>query len=253
MRISTVVIAQNESERLEQCVKACQPFSDEVLVVDGGSTDGTPELAKRLGCRLIANPWPGYAAQRNFGAQRASHDWIFSVDPDETADEELGRAIGALKRSGPGRRPAFSMRRVNSFLGVWLTESPERKVRLYDRRRAAFTDALVHEVVDVSTVRAGRLAGHLWHQSHDDLEEATARLNRYTSLEAEVAAANRNMRVWRLFLRPVLRFGHRYVLQKSFRHGWKGLFFALDWAYWELLREMKVYERTRKPDAREDR
>jgi hypothetical protein len=54
------------------------------------------------------------------------------------------------------------------------------------------------------------------------------------------------MRVWRLFLRPLLRFGQRYFLQRSFRHGWRGLFFAFDWAYWELLREMKVHERRRR-------
>ena len=243
--ISTVIIAQDEAGRLERCVRSCRSFSDEVLVVDGGSSDGTAELAERLGCRVVVNPWPGYAAQRNVGAQAAAHDWIFSVDPDETVDEELGRALAELRRAGAGDRIAYSVRRVNSFLGAWFTERTERKVRLYDRRRTAFTDAVVHEVVDVPVSETETLPGHVWHHSHDDLEDATRRLNLYTSLEADQAAARRDMRAWRLFLRPLLRFGHRYLLQRSFRHGWRGLFFAFNWAYWELLREMKVYERRR--------
>jgi glycosyltransferase involved in cell wall biosynthesis len=245
-QISTVIIAQDEAGRLERCVRSCRPFSDEVLVVDGGSSDGTRELAERLGCRVIVNDWPGYAAQRNIGAQAAAHDWVFSVDPDEAVDDELGRAVADVRRSGTGDRVAYSVRRVNSFLGAWFTERAERKVRLYDRRRAAFTDAVVHEVVDVPVSATETLPGHVWHESHDDLEDATRRLNLYTSLEADAAAGERDMRMWRLFLRPLLRFGHRYLLQRSFRHGWRGLFFALNWSYWELLREMKVYERRRR-------
>ena len=250
VRISTVIIAQDEAERLERCVRACLPFSDEVLVVDGGSTDGTRELAERLGCRVIANDWPGYAEQRNLGARAAAHDWIFSVDADEVVDDELAGALGRLRDGAANDRPAYSVRRVNTFLGEPFPDSSEHKVRLYDRRRAEFTDAPVHEVVDVAVGETETLPGHVLHESHGDLEDATRRLNRYTTLEAELAASRRGMRVWRLFLRPLLRFAHRYLLQRSFRHGWKGLFFALNWAYWELLREMKVYERRRARDER---
>lgn len=243
--ISTVIIARDEAERLERCVRSCLPFSDEVLVVDGGSTDGTQELAERLGCRVVFNEWPGYSAQRNFGAGVAAHDWIFSIDSDEAADDELSRAVKAIRNSPVEEHSAYGIERVNSFMGAWLTESPELKVRLYDRRRAAFTESVVHELVDVPPGRAGTLSGRVWHQSHEDLDDATRRLNLYTSLEAEIAAAERPMRASRLFLRPVLRFGQRYLLRRSFRHGWRGLFLAFHWAYWELLREMKVYERRR--------
>ena len=247
IRLSTVIIAQDEEERLERCVRSCLPFSDEVLVVDGGSRDGTRELAERLGCRVIENPWPGYSAQRNLGAREAEHDWIFSVDPDETVDEELAAAIAAVRESGPANgQVAFSVDRVNSFLREWFPESSERKVRLYDRRAAAFEDAIVHEVVNVPVPATDTLPGHVWHDSWRDLEETSRRIDTYTSLEAEREAARRPPRLWRLLLRPPLRFGHRYVLQRSYRHGWRGLLFALSWLWWELLREMKVYERRRK-------
>lgn len=230
---------------LERCVASCRPFSQEILVVDGGSTDGTQERARALGCRVIDNPWPGYAAQRNFGAAAAVHDWIFSIDSDEAADDLLARALSDFDRAGGGHA-AYSVRRVNSFMGAWFTQHPEVKVRLYDRRRTAFTDALVHEIVDVPAGHSGELAGAVWHASHEDLDDATRRLNLYTSLEAEIQARGRGLRPSRLLLRPVLRFLQRYVLERSFRHGWRGAFFAFHWAYWELLREMKVYERARR-------
>jgi glycosyltransferase involved in cell wall biosynthesis len=243
--ISTVIIARNEVGRLERCVRSCLPFSDEVLVVDGGSTDGTRELAESLGCRVITNEWAGYAPQRNFGADAAANDWIFSIDCDEAADEKLVQSLIRLRRSGAGDRAAYSIRRINSFMGAWLTASIEVKVRLYDRRRLAFTPTPVHELVDIPVAETEVLAGHIWHENHTDLDDATRRLNLYTSLEADVDAGRREMRAWRLFLRPVLRFFRRYFLQRSFRHGWRGLFLAFHFAYWELLREMKVYERRR--------
>lgn len=243
--ISTVIITHNEEERLERCVGSCLPFSDEVLVVDSHSTDATRDLAERLGCRVIQNEWPGYSAQRNLGAREASHDWIFSIDADEQADASLREALGEVRRSPSPSRPALSVHRINSFMRAWLTESPEVIVRFYDRRRACYADALVHEMVDVPPDATDTLPGYVWHENHTDLEDATRRLDLYTSLEAEREAGRRNMEVWRLFLRPVLRFGHRYVLQRAFRHGWRGLFFAFHWTYWELLREMKVYEHRR--------
>lgn len=243
-RISTVIIAQNEEHRLGRCVEACLPFSDEVLVVDGGSDDGTRELARRLGCRVVENEWPGYSAQRNFGARAATHDWIFSVDADEIVDTDLRGALNDLRESGFGDRRAYAIRRVNNFLGAWLTESPERKVRLYDRRRAGFTDEIVHEEVNVPPRRVPVLSGRIWHADHATLRGLTRNLNYYTSLEVDWTGHTR-MRAWRLVFRPPLRFLQRYLLQRSFRHGWRGLFYACHWAYWELLREMKVYERSR--------
>lgn len=247
--ISTVIITRNEAGRLERCVASCREFSDEVLVIDSHSTDATREVAEHLGCRVIEADWPGYAAQRNFGARQAGNNWIFSIDADEEADAELGRALSDFRLRPAPAAPALSVRRTNSFMGAWFTRSPEVLVRLYDRRRTGYSDSVVHEVVEVPVKATEVLPGSLWHDSHADMEDATRRLDLYTSLEADREAGRRDMQVWRVFVRPILRFGQRYLLQKSFRHGWRGLFFSLHWTYWELLREMKVHDRTRnRPD-----
>jgi glycosyltransferase involved in cell wall biosynthesis len=243
--ISVVIIAQDQADRIEACVRSCRPFADEVLVIDGGSTDGTREVAERLGCRVVHNEWPGYAAQRNFGAGTAAHDWVFSIDTDEVVDATLAAALADFARGTPPNSPAFAVQRVNNFIGEWLTEKPETIVRLYDRRRAAYGDATVHETVNVPKDEAQVLPGSVWHRNNDDLTEVTRRLNLYTSLEADRDAARRDVDLWRLFWRPVARFGQRYFLHRGYRYGWRGLFLALHWTYWELLREMKVFERRR--------
>ena len=80
--VSVVIIAKEEVDRLESCVASCQSFADEIVVIDGGSEDGTPGLARSLGCAVYENDWPGYGPQRNFGAEHAANDWIFWIDAD---------------------------------------------------------------------------------------------------------------------------------------------------------------------------
>jgi len=75
--ISAVIIAQDDEIRISKAIQSCRLFADEVVVIDGGSKDGTVALSQSLNCRVYVNPWPGYAKQREFGVERAVHDWVF--------------------------------------------------------------------------------------------------------------------------------------------------------------------------------
>ena len=240
--ITTVLITQNEADRIERCVEACRLFSAEILVVDGGSDDDTVATAERLGCRVLENPWPGYAAQRAFGARYATHDWIFWIDADEVVDPQLAAGLREFADGPPSPHAGASMLRVNQFMGRWLTRGAEVKLRLYHRDRCSVTPVLVHEAVACDGP-VMRLPGVIWHFGSRSLREATADLNRYTSLEAERAAAGRRPQAWRFLVRPLLRFVQRYVGFRAYRLGWAGLVYAAHWAHWELLREAKVLER----------
>src|SRR5690606_26124915 len=76
-RISVVLITQDEEQLMERALRSCLPFADELVVVDGGSRDGSVARARRLGCTVYENPWPGFAKQRNFGLSKARHEWVF--------------------------------------------------------------------------------------------------------------------------------------------------------------------------------
>src|SRR5689334_5147313 len=92
-RLSVVIVAKNEAANSVDCVRSCR-FADEVIVVDSGSTDGTPDLARAEGARVLVTPdWPGYGPQNNRGIDLATGDWFFSLDADERISPALAAQI----------------------------------------------------------------------------------------------------------------------------------------------------------------
>src|SRR5207247_6241121 len=121
--------------------------ADEILIVDSGSTDRNIELAQNLGARVIEAGWRGYAAQKNWAAEQASHDWILSLDADEALSEGLEAEIWNLKKGGP-QCDAYTMPRLARYMGRWIFHSgwyPDRKVRLYNRQKGKWVGEDVHE------------------------------------------------------------------------------------------------------------
>ncbi len=150
MKISATLITCNEERNLPRAIESLR-CCDEVVVVDSGSTDRTVEIAEKLGARVIESHWRGYAAQKNFASEQASHDWVLSLDADESLSEMLEAEIWQLKKKGPDCE-AYTMPRLAQYLGRWILHSgwhPDRKVRLFDRRRAHWVGEFVHESVQV--------------------------------------------------------------------------------------------------------
>src|SRR5690242_4305731 len=121
MQISAAIVTLNEERNIARAIESLRPVA-EVVVVDSGSTDRTREIAERLGARVIEEKWRGYAAQKNFAAECATHDWILSLDADESLSEHLEAEILALTQQGP-RFDAYSMPRLAQYLGRWITHS----------------------------------------------------------------------------------------------------------------------------------
>ena len=95
MKLTVTVITYNEAAHIQDALDSVA-WADEVLVVDSGSTDGTADLARARGARVVVREWPGYGAQKNFAAASASHEWILSVDADERVTPELAAEVRAL-------------------------------------------------------------------------------------------------------------------------------------------------------------
>ena len=103
MKISATIITFNEERNIARAIESLR-CCDEIVVLDSGSTDRTVELAEKLGARMIESPWRGYAGQKNWAAEQASHDWILSLDADEALSEALEGEIWQLKKNGPAVR-----------------------------------------------------------------------------------------------------------------------------------------------------
>lgn len=241
-RISVVIIAQDDESRIANAILSCKPFADEIVVIDGGSKDGTMRVAEQLGCRVYANAWPGYAKQRIYGSNRATHDWIFAIDTDEVADEQLALAVRELKPRLSDGRKAYAVSRIGDFLGRWMGKK-EQLVRLYNRNYVEFKDTLVHETPDVGQAQVALLPGSLLHYGFRSINDHVRRFNAYTDLEAEgKVAAGRPFSLLRMLYRPPARFVHKYVFHGLYRKGIPGLAVAVFWALYEFLVCLKHYE-----------
>jgi glycosyltransferase involved in cell wall biosynthesis len=195
--VSVVIIAQDEEPNIGACLESVR-WADEVVVVDGGSRDRTPEIAAALGARVHHNPWPGFWQQRELSLRLATQEWVFALDADERVPPELAQEVEEVVRGGGGGKHGFYVYRDNYFLGRHMTHGGwgQRPVlRLFRRQRARTDGRIVHEgfVVDG---RIGVLRHHLVHDSHPNLHEYIENMNRCTSLEAEEALALGVRRSW---------------------------------------------------------
>jgi glycosyltransferase involved in cell wall biosynthesis len=245
-RLSVVVVTRNEEERIRACLESVA-WADEVIVVDAESEDKTASIARELTDHVVVRPWPGYAAQKNFGVDLARGAWILSLDADETVSPALRAEIErVVAHDGPG--DGYEVPRRNIFWGRWVRHGglyPDWQVRLFRRGRGRFGERAVHESVGVDGTVA-RLIGHLEHRSYRDVADFMARADRYSTLAAEDwVAQGRGVHAWDFVMRPLGRFVGMYVVGRGFLDGWRGFLLAALYAYYVLIRSAKVWERTR--------
>jgi glycosyltransferase involved in cell wall biosynthesis len=225
--ISAAIITLNEARSIERALRSLS-CADEVVVVDSGSTDETCKLAADLGARVVVHRWEGFAAQKNFACLQARYDWILSLDADEELDAEAQAALARWKASEPAA-DAYRLARRACYLGRWILHSgwyPDWKVRLFDRRKACWQGAYVHESVFVDG-RVGTLPGEILHYTCDSLEEHKQRIEFYTELAArEMFDRGERVSLLRRWLSPPWIFVHSYLFRLGALDGIPGLLIA---------------------------
>jgi glycosyltransferase involved in cell wall biosynthesis len=244
VEISVVLIALNEEKRLEAALKSVQGVASEIIVVDGGSTDGTVRLAKRYTDRVFERAWTNFADQKNFANSKAARPWILSLDADERVSPELKEEILALK----GREPScagFSIPRLVHYLGRWIRHSgwyPDRKVRLFRADRARWEGDYVHEEL-VFSGPVEKLEGPIHHFTYAGIADHVARINRFSDLGAQKLYAKREKcRLVHLVGWPAGRFIRSYILKLGILDGFPGFVIAVLNGYSIFIRYAKLRE-----------
>lgn len=241
LKISATIITYNEERNIPRVIESLR-CCDEIVVVDSGSSDRTTEIATRLGARVVEMHWQGYAGQKNFASGIAAHDWILSLDADESLSEALEGEIWQIKKNGPAF-DGYTMPRLAQYLGRWILHSgwyPDRKVRLFDRRKAKWVGGKVHESVVVDG-RIGHLKSNILHFTCSSLSEHLKSMDRYTTLAAEQIVEQRERVGWtQLGLDPPWTFLRTYVFQRGFLDGVEGLTIAYMAALYNFVKYVKA-------------
>jgi glycosyltransferase involved in cell wall biosynthesis len=242
--LGVAIIALNSEARLAQCLEAVS-FAQEIVVVDGGSTDATLAIAQAHRARvLVEREWPGFGPQKNRAVAALSTDWILSIDTDEIVTPELAASIRDAIHAP--QADVYALDRMSSFCGHWIRHSgwyPDWVPRLFRRGAARFSDDLVHERLIFATP-AARVAGKLLHYSYEDFETVLRKLDAYSSAGArQRLAAGERSSLGQALARGVWAFVRTYVLRGGFLDGRAGFmiaaynaqtvyyrFLKLDWA-----------------------
>jgi glycosyltransferase involved in cell wall biosynthesis len=266
--ISVTIVTHNEEINLARTLESVKPLvgnnQGEIIVVDSGSTDRTVEIAKSQGARVFVEAWKGYAAQKNSAIEKATGDWVLSLDADEEVDSGLAEAISAtleslhrvthlsqqsdahpfmlqdatkeigkyLDGSVSPKLAGFWIPRKNHFLGRWIRHGgfwPDPKLRLFRRGSGRFEDRPVHETAQVDGETAHIRQGALIHHSYPTLSEYIDHMNRYSSLGAEMVVSKgpQNFPVLNILFRPLFTFLYHYVFRLGFLDGREGLLLHL--------------------------
>ncbi len=244
--LSCIVVCQNEETQLAACLESVA-WCDRIIVVDGGSTDRTVEIARRFTADVIHHPWPGYRAQKQFALEQAPTEWVLNVDADERVTAELAHEIRESLARAPAAVAGFAIPRLVPYLGRWWYRGgwyPRPVVRLVRRSATSWGGVDPHERAEVrGPVRA--LTHPLIHHTYAGVSDHLRALDKLTAVAVAQVEAGRFVGGGRLLLEPAWRFWRAYVVRRACLEGLPGLFVALTDAFYTFLRFARLRERAR--------
>jgi glycosyltransferase involved in cell wall biosynthesis len=243
-QVSVIVTTHNEEANLGRCLESAKGFA-ETIVVDSFSADHTIAIARTFRAAVYQRPYASPSDQKNWAAARARNDWVLVLDADESLETALRAEIESLE---PGDRAGFWIRRRSEYMGRAIRGcgwQRDKVLRLYDRRSAAYAEALVHEEVETRGV-VGRLNARLRHTPYRDVAHHLEKIDAYTTRGARqvVARSPRSSlaSLVNMVLHPPFRFLRMYLLQYGFVDGYPGLVLCLLSSYSVFLKYAKVWE-----------
>lgn len=250
IKISATIITFNEEKKIEGCLKSLLEVADEIIVIDSGSTDRTEEISRRYPVKFITHSFEGYVAQKNYAMRQASYDYILSLDADERLSEELRKSIAEIKLNWDNVH-GYTVSRYNNYCGKWMHFSgwyPEKKVRLWDRRKAQWTGTDPHDYIQISKSKTKLLKGDLLHYAYLTVDEHLQQVYKF----AEIAARSKYKKgekasfIINIIFSPLFRFVKSYIFQLGFLDGYYGFIFCTTSASMTFFKYVRLYEYRRK-------
>jgi glycosyltransferase involved in cell wall biosynthesis len=248
MKVSAIVITKNSEPTIRRCLESLA-WADETIVVDSGSTDATESICRELGALFFCTgDFPGYGPQKNRALDKASGEWIMSLDSDEWIQPSLRDEI--LKTlASPGAKAAFAIPRRSSFCGRFMKYSgwwPDYVVRLSRRDACRFSEDLTHERLIING-DTGKLIQPIMHEAITDLDQMIGKMNFYSGSSARMLHRNdRRASIWTALLHGSWAFFRTYFLRLGFLDGQEGFMLAVanaEGSYYRYLKLMLLGEK----------
>jgi glycosyltransferase involved in cell wall biosynthesis len=226
--VSVVIIAKNEAENIAAAIVSARQITDDIVVADSGSTDGTAAIVAAEGARLIQIEWNGFGAVRNTAALHAKNDWIFALDADERITPELSVA---LKQLNADNEFVYGCKRLNYLYGKPVHHGEwgrDVQYRLYNKKVIQWTEVPVHETLDVPFSQKKKINGSILHLTMKDKAEYESKTLRYAKLMAERNNnVGKGLAAVKQIFSPAFSFLQNYIFRLGFLDGKQGIDIAL--------------------------
>lgn len=249
MSISVVIATRNEERIIEDCLESVK-WADEIVIVDDKSTDNTVNISKRYTKNIVSNDSNGsFHKNKNLGLEKASGDWILSLDADEIIPDELkDEIIETVSKSD--NIDGYYINRRNYFLGKWVKGcmwSPDYILRLF-RNGSAKWPLNIHDVPSIEDeTKTDYLKNYFIHHSYYSMNQYFEKFNRYTTrLANEESEKGKTVTTFNilslLIAKPIYWFLKKYIVKRGFLDGFRGLFISLSSACVIFMTYSKLWE-----------
>jgi glycosyltransferase involved in cell wall biosynthesis len=257
MKITAAIITFNEEDHIRAACESVA-WADEIVVVDSESTDRTREIAVSCGARVIDRPWPGFAPQKQFATDQASHDWVFSLDADERVSGELRTSIDRLRSQSEAElADGYLIARRSCYMGRWIRGGgwyPDRQLRLFRKSLARWEGPHIHESAKMNSgARIATLPGDILHYPSRDAAYHHRMIGeRYAPLAArQMFEQGRRTAPLKIAGAGPAAFVRSFILKGGFRDGLAGLSIASFAAHHAFLKHLMLWEMQHKEDSRQ--
>ena len=241
-KISAVIITYNEERNIGRCLQSLQGIADEIVVVDSFSTDSSEKICESYKVRFFQRKWDNYSAQKNFGNEQASNDYILSIDADEVVSEKLQQSILSAKENL--NADAFSMNRLTYYCGKPIRHCgwyPDKKVRLWNRNKGSWKGDVHEKISFEPDISISWLKGDLLHFTYQTFFEHIEKVNKYSEIMAATSLKkNKSSNIFLLIFKPAYKFLWVYFVNGGFLDGYEGFLISKMYAFDAFLRISKM-------------
>lgn len=236
-KLSVVIITHNAARKLEEVLLQAKKVSNDVLIVDSGSTDNTLAIAEKCLVRIIKQDWLGYGAQKNFGNTHANNDWVLSIDADEVLSDKLIAELNSMRLE---TGEVYSIPFINHYCGAIIRHGRwknEKHIRLFQRSKVAWNKDGVHEGLLLGDAKIVSLKNPIIHYSMDSKAMHLEKAKSYAQIGAKkLFKQGKKSSFIKRFINPVFRFVMDFFVSLGFLDGQRGFQIALITAketYWK--------------------